>query len=309
VILDRHNRYETNDAIRDKIRGMRNQFRELNEKHKGLFENLFRETSDIITGIVNDPEISKLRNDLNKMLIEIFTDKEGKPSPTVVVDSLTRIKDAFFPIIKEKLRYIDLPIVEVETDKYYYRLSNLSFKLSDILPDMFHIETDSDVHIDLENMKRAGKLNLKMNFYPFKTDIENLCFDLKKKKGMKYRDAGMIDVHIRDAGIMFDFTFNLKSDQVDHFELTNVSSNLGEFKIKVREAKHKVWDRFLTTVFNPVIKSKIRKQVNQSLNDSINAEVCDRINEGLVQAQKRKEIHESYRTEPAKQTYQKPTKV
>jgi len=52
-------------------------------------------------------------------------------------------------------------------------------------------------------------------------------------------------------------------------------------KIKIREAKHDILDKMAMSVFLPMIRSRLEKQLNQVLADKINGTLCDRINNQL----------------------------
>jgi len=192
----------------------------------------------------------------------------------------------FFPIFKEKLNYLELPTIEVDSEKYFYRLSNLNFKFKDLIPDHLHIETQSDVHINIEKQKRYGNLGLRITLGPFKVKIEKMDFFLMKRTGIKYNDFGTIDVKAKGAQISFEFILRLEEDAVDNIYTQLVDSDVGSLKIKIRDSRHKVLDKILTTVFLPVIKSKLQKAINEKLYESLQYEVCSRINDTLRSIEK-----------------------
>src|SRR5690606_39088430 len=99
LVLDNNNRYSTVEEVRTKIDEIQNNIKELNNKYGQIFDRMSNEAYAIVDGIANDPQISKLSDDVNNLILEIFTDANGRPSPTVALESIARIRDVFFPIL------------------------------------------------------------------------------------------------------------------------------------------------------------------------------------------------------------------
>jgi hypothetical protein len=281
ALLDEQNKYMSEDRLKEMFVQINQELGDLNETYNNVFQNLARETKEIVIGISNDPYIQILKDDFSRMIKELFTDKDGKPSVTVVLDSISKIRDIFYPILKERLRYLYLPTVEVETKKYFFKLSHVILKFKDIIPDQIHIENTSDVHFNLDKNKRAGNLILRVGLYPFKMNLDKLHFFVKKKTGMKYKDSGILNIHMKKAGIHLNFVFNIENDNIIRIEMDKAEVDLGRLKIKVKKAKHDVLDKLITSLFMPLIKTKAQKALEEKLYTSLNDEVIYRINDAI----------------------------
>jgi len=97
LLVDEENKFVTEKNIRQKVNEIRHQIEDLNGKYNGVIRDIGRESYEIIMGISKDPYLTKLGKDINTMFSQMFTDKEGSPSVTVILDSIVKLKDAFFP--------------------------------------------------------------------------------------------------------------------------------------------------------------------------------------------------------------------
>jgi len=261
LLFDPNDKYQSESEIKESYNIIKDDLNELNDKNENLFDELYFESRCIIDGISNDPVYMKLSRDLNSLIKEIFTDEKGQPSIISTTESITRIRDIFFPIIKKYISLISLPIIEIESDNYFFRMQDLKINLAHIAPDQLLIATDSAIKLDTGKLKRHGHLNLNIKFEKITTEIEKLRFQMKKKTFIKYSDSGLVNIYLRDTSIMFHFNLILESNKVDKIILNKVDVDLSNMKIKILEAKHDVLDKIITTVFLPILRSKIRKNV------------------------------------------------
>jgi hypothetical protein len=223
--------------------------------------------------------------------MEIFVDENGKPSVHAVGNALIRIRDVFFPMIKDKITTITLPTIEFDSKKYFFRISNVKIGLKDLIPEHLKVESDFNVDIDFMNMKRHGEFNVRVKLDPFNAEVEKLNFFIKKKTGFKYKDYGSLNIYLRESSILMEFNVKLNEDKVDNILLTKVIANLYGLKVKVREAKHDVLDKLAIAIFLPTLRANLENIINTTLYDNINNGICDRINRSLKGMYEKKKIH------------------
>jgi hypothetical protein len=288
LLVDRNNKYITEDAIRRKLEDIKSKLVEIKDQYGDVVENVINEIAEMFRGIAKDPTITKLVEDVNHLVLTIFSDKNGNPSPMVALDSLARIKDFFLPIFMEKMKNLALPLIRVETDRYYYTLSNVNLNATEIMPEMIKIDTESDVTLDIKKNRRKGFLRLKFNIAPINIEIDKLGFTVTKKTG-HYSDYGIVDLIIRDASFTLEFLLNVEYDNVARIELTKCESSLGHVKLHIVEAKHDLWDKFITSIFMPGIKKRITSKIDETLSENINGELLDRVNDALKRAERRRQ--------------------
>jgi len=281
LLFDREGKYQNKEQIKEKYRNIKEQLEGLNNEYNNVFDEISHESRQLINGITSDPTIAKLKSDFDVLFREIFTDVSGKPSTNVAGDAAMKIRNVFYPIIKEKLANVSLPIIEVDSEKYQFRVEDFYLKLADMLPDQLNIETDSSIQVDFDKMTRNGFVNLRVSLFPMSVDVKKIKFLLNKKTGIKYLDYGIADIKLRDCGIYFHFKITLESDKVDRVEMERVDSNFDGLTIKIIDSKHDVLDRIITTIFIPVLRAKVKSAVDESLMDTINNGLCNQINSAL----------------------------
>jgi len=287
LVLDRQHKYQTEFEMRQLFRKIRDEGYELNNLYNGVLNDLVYEIREMFYGIANDPIITKIKTDLTVLFREIFTDNTGRPSVYASIDSITRLKDAFFPILKERLAVFELPIIELESKKYFFRIADLKLSFLDLVPEQFQIDSDTSLRFDTEKLKRRGHLGLRIRLEPFTTKFKNIRFYMKKKTGMKYKDYGKLNIYLKKAGIYLDLLVLLRENRMDKIEVVKVSSNLSGLKVKIKEAKHNVLDKIATGVFLPIMRGRLEKMINARLYDKLENEVCYRINDAIKEGRRK----------------------
>jgi len=240
-----------------------------------------QETKNFISKIGHDTPIANIRENINKLIMDIFTDEKGRPTIEAATNSIGKIRDVFFPMFRKEFSLFAFPIVEIESTNYFFRIEDFNLHFDDIIPDQLKIITDSKIKIDLEKMKRHGELNFQFLLDDITTKVKKLKFSFRKKTGIKYNDSGKVNIAVRDASINFGFTFKLKEDKVDKIEVNKISVDLNELKIDILESKHEVIDSILTTMFLPVLKAKLTDSIQEALYDVFQQGICCAINQGL----------------------------
>jgi len=234
--------------------------------------------------------ISQIRTSINDLILEIFVDETGKPSVNAIANSLVRIRDTFFPILKDKITKISLPTLEFDSKRYFFRISDIKINTSDLIPDQLKIESDFNLSIDLNEFKRKGDFTVRVILDPFSADVEGLKFFIKKKSGIKYKDYGTVNIYLRESSLLMELHVRLLKDEVDYIELSRVETDLSGLKVKIDEAKHDIIDKMVLSIFLPTIRLKLQNMINSALYDNINKGVFDRVNNSL------KELHHQKKT-------------
>jgi gas vesicle protein len=286
LIFDKDRTFESEEDIKEMYNKIKNSFQELNEKYNDLLEELFYEVREIVNGISNDKYISKIGKDINELFKVIFTDSKGKPTVVATAESMLKIKDLFLPIIKGQIEHFVLPIIDIESENYFFRLSNFKLNMMSLLPEQIKIDNNSSIEIDTVEMKRSGYFNLVFSINSISSDIEHLNFFLRKKHGIKFTDYGTVNLHLRDGSLSFAFRFKLEADRVDYLELSSISCDVSGLKIDVLESKHDVIDTIATTVFLPVVRGRLKYLIETRLYEFINDELICRLNDGLRRIEK-----------------------
>jgi len=282
LLFDPNQKYQNENDIKELYEKIKKELKALNDDYNNVFDRITQETKLLLNSIGSDPTISKLGNSLNKLVTEVFTDESGKPTIEATTSSLAKIKDVFFPIIKQQFAYLMFPNIDIETNNYFLRIENFNLHLDHIIPDQIQIQSDSKINIDLDKMKRSGEFNFYLNLDNITTKIENLRFQLKKKTGLiKYNDSGLVHIYLDDSAIKFSFRINLEEDIVDSIEVTKVDVDLSNMKIKILESDHEWIDSIIATVFLPYLRSRLTSTLEGALYDLLNNGVCEMINYGL----------------------------
>jgi len=241
----------------------------------------FTKLKEFFYGFANDPVINQVRSSINDLVLEIFVDESGKPSVNAITNSLVRIRDTFFPILKDKITRISLPTLEFDSKKYYFRISDMKINTSDLIPDQLKIESDFNLAIDLNELKRKGDFTVRVKLDPFNADIEKLKFFIKKKSGIRYKDYGTVNIYLRESSLLLELHIRLLKDEVDYIEVSKVQTDLSGLKVKIDEAKHDVIDKMVLSIFLPTLRLRLQNMINTALYENINKGVFDKVNSSL----------------------------
>jgi len=273
--------FETEKDIKEKFEKIKNDLKELNDKFENVLDNLSHETKNIINAIGDDSQLSNVTDRINQLVKDLFTDEHGRPTIEAATSSIGKIKDIFFPMLKNEFKLLAFPIIDIESENYFFRIENFNLHLDHIIPDQLKIDTDSSIKIDLDKGKRCGDFNFRLKLDEITTKVKHLQFKLKKKTGIKYNDQGEVNISVKDATIDIAFCFKLKEDKVDKLEVSKIEVHLHGMKIDILESKHEVIDAIITSVFMPVVRAKVTKQIEEGLHDILQEGLCKSVNEGL----------------------------
>lgn len=307
ILFDPHQKYQTNEEIRDYIRDIKENMKELNNKYDNLVNNFLNETKMILKGFRKDEYLISLAHDWTHLVQSTFTDENGRPNLRVALDSFDQLQKTFFPVIKEQLTHRTLPSFDIYTHTYTLKVDDLYTDLSDLLPDQFKMKTESVSSLDRK--KDLAEISSKVSFLLDNIDfkMEEVSFYFKKKSGFKYEDYGVVDINVNNAYIEMNFNLVLEDNSYFRLDIHSVTVDIHKLNIKIHEAKHKFLDKIITTLF----KNTIRKRINVALAENIlkvSYKTCGVLNTAMKRAAKNTGRYKRYHHHSSKKKKELPSR-
>jgi hypothetical protein len=167
------------------------------------------------------------------------------------------------------LKTIPVTPIHSDDDKYTIDVSNLALSAEELLPENANIHFANDLFFDFSghgNDRFDSTLSLALN--DFTTTLKDLNFRYERKKMPKMTDAGVLDIAIKGTSIRLRWKMEKVEDRIS-FNIDKVRCTMRELNTTVKEAQHKILDRFALKMFNTQIKKAIELAVEKALRERL----------------------------------------
>jgi len=243
------------------------------EKYNRNFQELFESSRLVLDKIQNDSTTQNFVDKLGTWAQHFALDSEGRPDLFVIQESISELRKMVIPVLSKQLATIPIPRVEGSNDNYHYAIENLTFYVSDFIPEYIQLQTKSDTVVDVHSLETPkNELKVILNIDRFRPHFENVSFWYKRKTFPKMEDHGIADIDL-SAGegtrIKVIWKIKAESDKPFTFSLMKVKCVIDKMDIKIRDAKHDVLDRIATTLFIGQIKQSVAQAVVNNLVNSL----------------------------------------
>jgi len=238
-----------------------------NEKWRNQYQNILNEWRSFFEGIKQDPHVQKL-NQTTQSLLENFTWVDEKTGQRVFdTELIGQIRQYLVPLFHKHLEHIPLPPISGSTEDYDFKFENLNFSGTDILPDHIHVNTRSELDVNVNKLETDNfKSQAVLKITDIRTKLEGVHFWFKRKTIPKMEDHGIADVDLSGDGANLDIFLNLKGNSDDGlFHVAKCNLSIDKLKIHIREAKHQILLSILTTIFQGTIKRQIEDKVEENI--------------------------------------------
>jgi hypothetical protein len=225
------------------------------------------EANDILNRIQNDDVVQRFNEDISKLARDLAYDDRGRPSIGQLQESIAQLRTIIQPLLVQMMQEVPLPVLEGTTEKYRYRIENVAFTGGNIIPEQIRFHLDTDTYLKLQDELAPSEIFalLRVNIDNINANIKGVKFWLHKFKGTEWTDWGVFDSDIK--GVSFEFTWRIRSvgGRPWRFYLENVNCTIGSLKFKIREAKHEIWDKIMTTLFIFPMKKRFERSIEEFL--------------------------------------------
>jgi hypothetical protein len=260
---------ETYDRANDLFERGRRLFN--SEKYQSKLRELVDEGKDLLNRIQNDEDVNRFNEDITKLARDLAFDTNGLPSFGQLSDSLMELRGVLRPLLLRYMEDVPLPAIEGTTEKYRYRIENVTFVGGNIVPDQLRFHLDTDSYLKLRDELAPNELFalLRVNIDNIDCTLKGVKFWLHKFKGGDWTDHGVFDMDMK--GVSFEFVWKIRSVQGRpwRFYIENVECKINSLKFKIWEAKHKIYDRIMTTLFIMPIRKRMERALEEFLIDKL----------------------------------------
>jgi hypothetical protein len=260
---------ETYDRANDLFERGRRLFN--SEKYQSKLRELVDEGKDLLNRIQNDEDVNRFNEDITKLARDLAFDANGLPSFGQLSDSLMELRGVLRPLLLRYMEDVPLPAIEGTTEKYRYRIENVTFVGGNIVPDQLRFHLDTDSYLKLRDELAPNELFalLRVNIDNIDCTLKGVKFWVHKFKGGDWTDHGVFDMDMK--GVSFEFVWKIRSVQGRpwRFYIENVECKINSLKFKIWEAKHKIYDKIMTTLFIMPIRKRMERALEEFLIDKL----------------------------------------
>jgi len=240
---------------------------------------------------MNDPQVSKLNDNIRQFVKDLCTDEGG--NFVITKDTLNQLKVILVASLLEKLA-IPIPLIEHEDDSMEVEISNLWIALKDVIPDVVHIELREALGFDTRNLKSGIDVSeenliivhaLNINY-----SIKDANIWWRRKKFPKSEDSGMLTMDMPGDGIELRIVLSVKYKDPDYniFRVKTVDCNIDKLSMKLAGTKHDTLYNLFLTLGKNSIKKKIENTIEEKIADMIellNGEIARTVVEATKRGQ------------------------
>jgi len=177
-----------------------------------------------------------------------------------------QIRQYLVPLFHKHLEHIPLPPISGSTDDYDFKLENLNFSGTDILPDHIQVNTKSELDVNVSKLETDKfKTQMTLKITDIRTKLEGVHFWFERKAIPRLEDEGIADVDLSGDGASLEILLNLKGNSQDGlFHIAKCDLSIDKLNIDIREAQHQILLNVLSTLFQGTIKRQIEDKVEES---------------------------------------------
>jgi len=233
------------------------------------------DSNKLVDNIKNDPIVQSFSQDTSQLARDFFTDESGKPSFYVTREVVTELRDVLVPIFVQSLTSIPIPTIEGESENYIYKLSGFVFAATDIVPENMIVKTKTSLKLNADkkevNPQDKSKSYMTVKLQNIKTHLRDVHFYYKHTTFPKISDEGLADLDVEGAatGITIKFAVVSPKDKPVEVRVEKVKANISGLKIKILDARHKIMDRIITSLFSGAIALRVQMIIQDNIKMSI----------------------------------------
>jgi len=227
-------------------------------------------TRILLKHLENDQFIQALRHQAGIIRSDFtYIDPDGREQ--IDTQMISNLQSVLLPIIADSLKYIPIPRIASSTPKQEFWIDNIVMCLYDVLPNniLFHIESYSNVSLkDLQ--LTASKTHLIVELDHIITELKDIEFYFKKKKGIEISDSGRVSLQFKGNGASLRMIFTMvqgASDSVPRITEGFCRFKISDMDIKLDKAtlNHDILLPMVQKLFKGIIQRKIEKEIENNL--------------------------------------------
>jgi len=223
---------------------------------KGLFERLQEDDSFKVVG-----------TDLDQLRKELLMNNDGKLDLMSLKSTLPTLKNVLIPTLTATLRNIPVPSINVDNEKMFLQLSNLSLAAKDLIPEKIRIHFTNDILFDFSTEGKdlfISRLTVLMR--DFSASLKDVNFKYDRKKTPQVSDFGVADVDIQ--GIHIDIRWRMEMNGSNLcFYVDYAKCLIDNLKTDIKQANHKMLDNMYLSLFSGTMKKNLETTIEDTLKE------------------------------------------
>lgn len=244
----------------------------LREKYRDHTNRILDEFKFVGTQFEEDPENKAFAASMDKLFKDLGNDRDGKPTfkPHLVKDLTEVLLPAFF----ENVRYIPIPRIEYSDKMIDAVVENLVVEGDNLAPNVMEFGSDNFWRWGRKGAQSRNKNKVMLACEGVQMDLRDVAYYVKKKEGFPgITDKGVMDVFLGGSGLSFKVAMETadKSDKNHFFKINNVTVDIKNMNIKLKQSNHKLLfglaKPLLFKVMRPVIQKVAEQQIRNNVSE------------------------------------------
>ncbi|KXS21551.1 hypothetical protein M427DRAFT_273163 [Gonapodya prolifera JEL478] len=236
------------------------------EKYRNDTANLVNCIKDFTHELQSDRVTRDFADDVSRITRDMLLNEEGQYEfkPDLIRDFTTII----LPLLFDQVKYIPIPRIEHNDDRYHIILENLIITSENFLPNVLEVKMKNAVVMGLrKSIDSSFNSHFTINFYQTFADIRDVPFYVKRKKGFpRMSDHGVLSMFVGGQGVSILVKLGLvKDDPRRTLFVRRIRTHVDDLRIDIRGEKHEA----LYTIFSPIIHQVVRSQIQKTIESTI----------------------------------------
>jgi hypothetical protein len=216
-----------------------------------------------------DPQNKAFGMSLQKLFQDLGTGENGKAKfkPHLVKD----LTNVIIPGIFENARYVPIPRIEVSDPMIDAVVENLVIESDNLFPNVLEFGNDNYYRLGRRQVSNKIENKVMIAGSGIQMDLRDVAYYVKKKQGFpSLTDKGVMDIFLAGDGFSFKLAARnaQKADRTHFVVVDNVSVNVKNLSIKIKQSNHKllfsIAKPLLLKVMRPVIQKAIEKEIRNN---------------------------------------------
>ena len=242
----------------------------LREKYKDHTNRVLDEVKFLAGQFEEDPHNKAFGQSMDKLFKDLGNDSDGKPQfkPHLVKDLTQVILPGFF----ENIRYIPIPRIEFSDKMIDAVVENLVVEGDNLAPNVLEFGSDNFWRWGRRGAQSKNKNKMLLAVEGVQMDLRDVAYYVKKKQGFPgITDKGVMDVFLGGSGLSFKVAMETadKSDKNHFFKITNVTVDIKNMNIKLKQSNHKLLFALAKPLLLKVMKPVIQKVAEKQIRDNV----------------------------------------
>ncbi|KAI9671435.1 MAG: hypothetical protein M1831_004344 [Alyxoria varia] len=243
----------------------------LRERYRNHTNRVVDEVKFFADQFDHDHQNKAFADAMEKLFKDLGNDENGKPAfKKHLVKDLSSV---ILPAIFEHVRYVPIPRIEYSDNMADAVIENLIIEGDNLAPNVFEFSTDNYFRWGRKQLNNSNKNKVMMSVSGIQMDLRDVSYYIKKKQGFpSITDKGVMDIFLGGTGFSFKAAMETadKKDKNHFFKVNNVTVDVKNMKIKVKQSNYKLLFSIVKPLLLRVMKPILQKVISAQIKNNIN---------------------------------------